>query len=162
MCKEQDTEPEYYWGEASAEQNGIPWESKIFGAERNNLIDITLHRFNQANLRRENFYVYKIPPKIGTYKIQRTSAHSEADTTGIFYNTLEDDGDVILDIYYLNESDTSHFVEITSYDTKTDIIEGTFQVSLIRDDSRPKRHPSIADTIQFTNGRFRTKILVKE
>jgi hypothetical protein len=159
-CKEEYAEPEYYWGEATAELNGQYWISKIWGAERNNLIDITLHKFNQANLRRENFFLYKIPPQIGVYKILKTSADSAADTTGIFYNTLEDDGDVILDIYHLNETDSTHFVQITAYNEKTTIVEGTFQVSLIRDATRPKRHPHIADTLRFTNGRFKTKILV--
>jgi hypothetical protein len=168
MCKKEVARPEVYWGEASAELNGQHWSAKIRGAksttggiEQKPVLNIVLDRFNQDDILRESLYLFKIPNRKGQYKIYQTIANTEADTTGVFYATVEDDGDVILDIYHLNETDSAHFVQITAYDAKTTIVEGTFQVSLIRDATRPKRHPSILDTIRFTNGRFKTKILVK-
>jgi hypothetical protein len=168
MCKKEDTKPEVYWGEASATVNGQLWETKIRGTKskitgviQDQFIDILIHKFNEKGFLRGNLSIYKIPKKIGLNRIYFTSLHSESDTTGASYAGLGDDGDVVLSSYIIDFKDTTSFIRVTSYDPKTDVIEGDFQLNFIKDTTILKIEPLIVDTLRFTNGRFKTKILVK-
>ncbi|MBX2965203.1 MAG: hypothetical protein KF845_03590 [Cyclobacteriaceae bacterium] len=150
-----------YWGTASANKNGVPWNGKIRGSEQNGMLGITINKHSSQGFLREDLFIDRIPKTIGAYSIPKTDTTRVYDHVTSSYFTLEDDGDVILDVYFVDANDSTHFVEITSYNPNTEEFTGKFQVRFVRDDRRVKRHPSIPDTIRFTNGNFKTRILQK-
>lgn len=150
-----------YWGFVSATRNGEPWSGNLRGLEQNNQIGFLALKHNKDGFLRESLSVRKISKIIGTYNIPKTDTINLYNHVTSFHSTLEDDGDVILDVYFVDSNDPTHFVEVTSYNSGTGEFSGKFQVSFVRDSRRAKRHPSIPDTIRFTNGKFKTRILQK-
>ena len=71
-----------------------------------------------------------------------------------------DDGDVLCDIYDVHTGDSiTNGMHLTNYNQQLKEVKGTFQVTLIIDNSRPKCLASAPDTIRITNGEFYTKFL---
>lgn len=150
-----------YWGTVNAKKNGEAWSGKIRGSEQNNLLGITIDNHSHEGFLREDLFIDRIPKEIGVYSIPKSDTLRVYDFVTSTYFTLEDDGDVILDVYYVDANDNSNYVEITSIDVTKQIFSGKFQIRFIRDTTRIKRHPSIPDTIKFTNGSFTTRTLLK-
>jgi hypothetical protein len=75
------------------------------------------------------------------------------------YSTLRDDGDVLCDFYNIYEPDSlQNFITITSFNTQTKEIRGTFQATYIIDTTRLKCRLSAPDILLIRNGEFYTKI----
>jgi len=72
------------------------------------------------------------------------------------YYTLRGDGDVLGDIYLLDESAPDNVFTITEVDTFTNVVKGTFTVSYIIDPNREKKDPANPDKLKFTDGVFET------
>ena len=67
------------------------------------------------------------------------------------------DGDGVLATYELFLPDTSSFT-ITTYDSETGVMEGTFEMALERTFLAGHDHPPPPDTIRFTEGHFRVLV----
>lgn len=68
--------------------------------------------------------------------------------------------DVLGDAYSIFTMNNSNYIEITSYDSISGIVEGKFELSFVIDipDGQTKKISETPDTIRFTNGSFKTKI----
>ncbi|GAB3804576.1 hypothetical protein GCM10028819_36320 [Spirosoma humi] len=98
----------------------------------------------------------RIPLAVGVHTLstyQPCSAGS--NQVGVSFTTLIG-GDVVRDQYQpdLTKAGT---IEITKYDPKSGEIEGSFDVTLIRDNRRQPTSDA-AETIHFQNGSFKTKL----
>lgn len=160
-CKKNDTLPDYYNGEVSAIQNNINWSADIYSLENEPYgqgIDIIIDRFNELNIHRERIFLYKIPKNIGKYYLSNTDPRDIDSLSGSSYHTSLYDGDVSGDSYDLLTSDEIiDYVEISKVDN--DKIEGTFQISFLRDTTYGIADPTASDTLVFLNGEFNTRIV---
>ena len=78
---------------------------------------------------------------------------------------FESDGDALIASYHPSESTdpSAHQLTITSYDSTTGVLEGTFRTTVVVDSAErvsepgepPRRRP---DTLRFTDGEFRVKV----
>jgi hypothetical protein len=73
------------------------------------------------------------------------------------------EGDVLLSTYSPTDDTLDNQLMITSYDTTTGIMEGTFRTTVVVDSAdresepgEPPRHRP--DTLRFTNGEFRVEV----
>jgi len=76
---------------------------------------------------------------------------------------FESDGDVTISSYHSTDDTSANQLTITSYDSTTGIMTGTFHTTVVVDSADrvsepgepPRRRP---DTLRFTNGEFRAKV----
>jgi hypothetical protein len=147
-----------YWGTASANKNGVHWNGKIRGSEQNGMIGITIDKHSSQGFLREDLFMDRIPKFVGTYSIPKTDTLRIHNHPTSNYFTLQDDGDVLQGVYYVDPNSTS-FVELKSL--QGDFFEGSFEVVFLVDPESKNRYPFLPDTVRFTNGKFRTRILQK-
>lgn len=145
-----------YWGDASALKNGVIWEPKVIALrdERDTLIyGIALDLYNRSDFLRNSLMIWGLKKEEkGLFKI---SSDSIPEIISTFYATSLEDGDVTGDIFKLDKT-KDNTVEITEISGNE--IKGKFNVTLIRDTSRPKYLES-SDTLRFTDGTFHTRII---
>ncbi|MVM31129.1 hypothetical protein GO755_13895 [Spirosoma sp. HMF4905] len=99
----------------------------------------------------------RIPLAVGVYTLSTPQpCQASTNKVGVSFMTLIG-GDVIRDQYQLDLTKTGT-IKITKYDPQRGEIEGTFEVSLIRDKSRQTTSDA-AETVNFRNGLFRAKLL---
>ncbi|MBL7825046.1 MAG: hypothetical protein JNJ57_00330 [Saprospiraceae bacterium] len=103
----------------------------------------------------ESFYIFKIPKKTGKFQLERTTTQDNDNKTGAFYYTLSDQGDVLEEVYILEES-ADNFIDVTYYQQETSA--GSFNATFIIDPDRGKTNPSSPDTIRITHGEFYLKL----
>ena len=172
-CKKKDERPNYFWGEATATLNGQSWETpgwevKIASGDKSSTgtpcnlqsIDIGIHKFNPQNYLREKIAVVKVPPQLGTYPVNASRICEGDSTVGGGYTTFAADGDVIKDIYKVLETE-DNTITVSAYNPSSKEISGSFRIAFVFDpkqDSR-KDDPLAPDTIRFTNGQFRSKVI---
>jgi hypothetical protein len=145
-----------YWGEASALKNGVIWKPKVIALqdELNPLyFGINFDLYNNADIWRNALTIWGIKKgDIGVFKI---SSDSIPEYISCFYTTILEDGDVLGDVFKLDKT-KENTVEITEISGNE--ITGKFNVTLIRDISRPNYLES-SDTLRFTDGVFHTRII---
>lgn len=137
----------YYVGWSNALKNNLEWEGEIYSYQsprHSDRIDIFLNEFNQQGFLRGSLDIYRIPNEVGKYELQ---SNDDSVSYSIFF-TLLDDGDVLGSAYLLNDNE-DNFVEIER--KKGDKVWGNFQVTYYLENG--------SDTLVFTNGQFKTKIL---
>lgn len=100
----------------------------------------------------ESFYIFKVPMKTGQYPLSITNAQSSDRKTGAFYYTLSDQGDVLEEVYILDENASGNQINVTYFKNKT--AAGHFTATFIIDPERGKRNPQSADVIKITGGEF--------
>ena len=159
-CKKEEINigSEYYWGNVSANFNNKEWENgKIHGTSNtlNIGFDIIVDVYNEVGFLRESLHIYQIPKIEGVHSILNSIHQDSTNQPGALYNTLQDDGDVLGDVYRLVIGE-NNFIEISSINGNE--VEGAFQVTFAIDDSRDKVFPLAPDTIRFTNGFFHTRL----
>lgn len=162
-CKKDPLE-EKYFGYAKAELNGTVVNfNKVHGALFYNSEDspsVSLERWDGLVLKEsitimKMFKVTNIAQRIHKYDytVARLVKLSSA------YDTFRDDGDVGCDKYNVYEPDSlQNYITITSFNSQTKEIKGTFQATYLIDQSRPKCRTTAPDTIRIRNGEFYTKI----
>ena len=97
-----------------------------------------------------------LPPAVGVYTLSTSQSCSVSPKqVGVRFTTLIS-GDVLRDQYQPDLTKTST-IRITRYDAQGGDIEGTFAVTLVRD-KRWQPTSDAAETVQFQNGSFRTKV----
>ncbi len=99
----------------------------------------------------------RIPRAVGQYTFTPSQPCSSAvvGRVGASYITLIG-GDVIQDQYQPRPTQ-SGTLAITRYDTVLAEVEGTFEITLVRDTTRPA-YSDAAPTARFRNGRFKVKL----
>lgn len=161
-CKKEPAKPSLpdgYYGTASAERNGKPWTGHpacwISLADHTS-ISMELDSFWQDFYGKESLQIWNIPPFVGTYKTHRYIGQNLNQVYSILSMW---DSDLPLGGYNILESDSStNVVALTSYDTLTKEIKGTFNLTFIVS-GRP--YPSYPDTIRMKNGQFSGKLIKK-
>ena len=156
--KEEDIIMNPYWGEISASINSQKWKngqiyaiSNVQGIGFSIIVDV----YDKFDFLREHLIIYKIPKIEGIYPILKSYSQDTTAKTGALYATLQDDGDVLGDVYRLVATE-DNYIEVASI--SGDEVEGAFQVTFAIDDSRAKVFPLAPDTIRFTNGFFHTRL----
>lgn len=163
-CKKNNSEPEgNYYGYAKAEINGVPITfNKVRGGLLYNLNDSISLNFEKWDglIQKEDFGFQKL------YKFSTSSQRvfkynygaARIEKLSSSYYTLIG-GDVICDRYDIYEPDSMlNRITITSLNTQTNEISGTFQATYIIDPTRVKCKPTAPDTLRIRNGEFYTKI----
>jgi hypothetical protein len=98
----------------------------------------------------------RIPLAVGVYTLSTPQpCRASTNQVGVSFTTLIG-GDIIRDKYQLDLTKPAT-IKITKYDPQAGKIEGTFDVSLVRDNSRQATSDA-AETINFRNGLFRAKL----
>ena len=133
-----------YWGEMSALRNGEPW---IVSPRRGTLLaqsnderetmGILMDVFDDKGGPRGNLYPLEglyfagVPKRLGTYPLPGRIVQWDVEQRRYFYTT--DGGDVLGLVYVLDKSEDG-FISIDAYDWSSCTIQGTFALTVIRDE----------------------------
>ena len=160
-CKKNITDNDY-WGYVSAQKNGENWSAKIragINTHFQNKFDILIDRFSDPETMVESLEFENIPKSVNRYRLFKrdyTTSDSSKSTAADY--TLGADGDVICDIYSVDESDSiNNYIQIDNFDVNTNEVKGRFSLKLLIF-RLPKCNNMAPDTIIFTNGNFYTKV----
>lgn len=165
--KEENNKPEIpewaEWSKITALKNGEIWAAGAIARidERHNKDSVTIQIYvhDQAGYLREGLTVGYVPIKVGLFTVYRMN-HNYTDDTKITatYTTISDDGDVVEDRFVVLESQ-NNYIEIKQADLTNMEMSGNLQITFIRDSLDTIDNPSLGDTIFFTDGVFRLKIV---
>ena len=153
-----------YFGEVRTLKNGKEWKPLIYATHNKrepNYIYITMGIHDKQGIRRESLTLDRVPKKVGNSFIKpREIIENFEDENNIrhysSYYTSVADGDVGCASYQVDDSvEVAGYINITKYDDKSGIIEGTFEVTLVKERSC---EPDDPDTLHFTEGVFSTKV----
>jgi hypothetical protein len=153
-----------YSGVAQALKNEKKWKPFIYATHNRrepNYIYITMDIYNKQGFERESLALHHVPKKEGMSLIKpRDIIENFEDENNIrhysSYYTSIADGDVTCSSYQVDDSvEVAGYVNVTKYDEKSGKIEGTFEVTLVKERSCETDAP---DTLHFTNGVFSTKV----
>ncbi len=132
------------------QKNGKNWKGEIWAnVNQQKNMDISIMVYDH-NMLREVLTIGNIPIQKGLHTL-KTAINSTS------YTTLQDDGDVVCDIYDLWVADSlNNYVEMADFDIGKKLFEGTFSGTYIRnraicDESKP-------DTLRFREGTFHIKL----
>lgn len=146
-----------WWGEASVQKNGGLWIGKPYAVVAKKFSDkivINIDSLNNYYLRSKQLYFFNIPILPGIYPIF-DNIYQEEDSS-VVSKYMYVDVDVLYGTYKVLESDSSSFITITSYDSVSKELKGTFDVTFVKEISPG---PNAPDTIRFRNGVFHTKVI---
>lgn len=112
--------------------------------------------YSKEGFKREELFLKKIPLKAGKYKVIPYTPNCQMTDPiyAIFYTSISD-GDVLGDTYTILPA-YDNFVQADNYDAYTKEIRGKFQLKFVVT-TKASGH-ILPDTLQFTEGRFYTKI----
>ena len=109
---------------------------------------------------RMGFSIMNVPFELGTYDIQLVTSSKSclSDTVTGSFGTSVADGDANGDLYLPMKEEKSQ-ITLTSYNSSSQEVEGTFDVSyVITEDHRfNKTLKDAPDTIRLTNGKFKVR-----
>jgi len=151
-----------YWGEVSVNVNGSLWQNPlILGFDHSTDSTLIVHPglamvidVYESELIRETLDFSQVPCEIGEFELYSIDPDS-TDLPRVVYLTILADGDVLGDVYNVDPSN-SNTIEIE--ELIDDEIFGSFNLTLIRDLSRPPTSVNTVDTIRFTEGSFHTRL----
>ena len=149
-------EPVTYWGTVSVNKNGNPWTvspSVSIHTKFENKLNLSFIEFDEYGFKKEKCGIFKVPAQPGTYSLHNTSIQVDDSLVGSSFIFRDDD--VQLGYYDVLEADSSSFVTITSYDSTTKEVKGSFDI-IFKVAQSP--FPGAPDTIRLQNGVFHTKI----
>ncbi len=153
-----------YFGTAQVFKNGNKWLPYIYSTtnvQEKEYIQLEMAIYDKKSVVRERLRFYIVSKKEGYNPIKSREIIINADNENNVrfyssYYTYAADGDVGCDIYSVADStENAGNVIVTRYDEKSGIIEGTFEVTLVKESSC---NPTAPDTLHFTEGVFSTKI----
>ena len=166
-CKKDNNEPEgQYFGYTKATVNGnIITYNKCAGSfllNNPDSIGLSFERW-EGLISKEAIGFQRVANFLSPQRIYKYNLNLTPIKLSSTYSTLRDDGDVLCDFYNIYEPDSlQNFITITSFNTQTKEIRGTFQATYLIDSSRViaigKCRPTAPDTIRIRNGEFYTKI----
>jgi len=161
----------YSWGSFSAKINGKVWgqsypngyqEIRGHTTSGGNALNqcpeesywILLEWYNNKGFLSEDLFLKKIPLKAGKYKVIPLTPNCQM--TDPIYATFSTSNDDVLEDNYTILPTYDNFVQVDNYDTYTKEIRGKFQLKFVVASKSPGHR--LPDTLQFTEGRFYTKI----
>jgi hypothetical protein len=159
-CTQEPQEPAPegpWWGEASATKNGISWIGKPYAVtskEYSDRVNISIDSLMNDYYTTKSLEIYRVPVYLGTYRIFDNLPKINDSIVRAKYYFV--DYDVLYGTYKVLESDSSSFITVTSYDSVSKEVKGTFDVTLVKEISPG---PNAPDTIRFRNGMFHTKVI---
>ena len=154
-CKK-DNAGRNYWGEMSVLKNGQPWSGEIVATQHtfsSEKVNISIETFTEERFHEDNLYFFKIPKKLGRYKL-RYSINQPPDDSLVGARYFHGYDDLLYDVYDIAATDSTSYLEITQYDKRKGEIWGKFDLTLYRTlvgSTEP-------DSLVFTNGTFHTRI----
>lgn len=163
------------WGCLTADLNGTDWSKTYKNAYQVShgvvsyldvpqgvSYDLISILYNEAGARRQELIFQNIPfaPHTGRHKLISCNPYAGCESSNkpqaALFELLSD-GDVAGDSYYTVDSE-DNYIQIDSYNAKTQEIKGSFQLTLAN--ARiPRSSNALPDTLRFRNGRFHTKII---
>lgn len=149
---------EYGW--STAQKNGLNFEASGLARQHSTRPDdffgLKFQTYTDWGAKRESFSISEMEYIIGTHQV---ISHDEDQQNGIprgFYVTLSDDGDVVEDVYELDERQ-SNWLEITAIDTIAGEQTITGKYNLHFKIKRAKTNPLNPDHVRFTDGAFEVR-----
>jgi len=158
---EEITKPEFYWGDATALQNGKSWTGDPFARidrRDKSLMHIDIDSMILDFYLKESLNIHNVPMKPGNYVVGSYGfgvPQQERDSLPSATFFLREH-DVILASYDILEADSSNYIEVTSIDSATLEVKGTFTLTFAAD---WKAYSYLSDTIRFREGRFHTRLV---
>ena len=153
-----------YIGTVQVLKNGEKWKPMIYATHNvrePDYIYIEMGIYDSQSIQREILSLHRVGKKEGYNSIKnRDTIENFQDENNIryyaSYYTSAADGDVGCASYQVDDSvEVAGHVDVTRYDEESGILEGTFEVTLVKERSCDKNAP---DTLHFTEGVFYTKI----
>ncbi|WP_375559693.1 hypothetical protein ACE193_18465 [Bernardetia sp. OM2101] len=153
-----------YFGTINVFKNGENWQPLIYASQnRKEKEYIVLHieKPDRQNIIRESLYLHAISKRKGYNLIKSKEEIDDFPYENNIrryasYYTHIADGDVGCASYQVDDSvEIAGYVNVTTYDESSGRIEGTFEVTLVKERSCEENAP---DTLHFTEGFFSTKI----
>lgn len=162
--KENNFDPDGYYGEGTALLNGKPYKGKVGIFNSNNLckpdtcIGINIDYFNEYGEKRGDITIDIVFLKTGKFQLGYVYPFwTPYGPYSLTYGELAGDGDVVTGVYFTFQKDSANWLNIKKLDLKSGEISGDFQATVVRAVSfTPKGQ--IPDTIKITNGSFLGKI----
>ena len=149
---------EMLFGSASGKKAGHDWQASGIGLSHTNsdeLWGINIGTESEEGFLRETLVLSFITARPGQYKIAQEHANGSLVS---YYITSQDDGDVVEDIYDLDESSFSNIARIIKVDTLAKVIEGVFTVTYKIRDPQDKVNPNNPDQVTFSDVSFSVQI----
>jgi hypothetical protein len=146
-------------GEVFVLKNGAEWNVPFKAVKFHSDSAFVLYGYYlYPNKVSQSFVINDIPCKTGVYPIEYWPTPNNLKPNHIPHTgfAMMFEGDQPVGFFYLDTLQTDHFVEVTSFDSITRIVEGRFQVSLKID--TPSSFPNTPTEIALTEGRFHLKI----
>lgn len=159
-CGKEPKEPQQngpYWGEVTAEKNGLPWKAQAYAfvnINHGNGLNFVIDSLDRSGLKREELAFYKVPVTPNVSPVLNTAPQTNDSLVGGNFYYVE--VDILYGVYKILEADSSSFITLTSYDSVSREVKGTFDVTFIKE---IKPYPSAPDTIRLRNGKFHTKVI---
>ena len=150
---------EMLFGSASGKKAGHDWQASgiaFTNSDDDNFWGILFATRSKEGFLRESIGLGFITSKPGLYKIAKEY------TNGVLisdYITSQDDGDVVEDVYDLDESSFSNIARIIKVDTLAKVIEGVFTATYKIRDPQDKINPNNPDQVTFSDVSFSVQII---
>lgn len=163
------------WGYLTADMNGSDWSRTYKNAyqvthgvvsyldePQGVFYGISSMLYTAEGYNRQHLAFENIPflPQIGRHKLASCISYEGCksnDKPKVALFELLSDGDVAGDSYYTVDSE-DNYIQIDSYNAKTEEIKGSFQLTLVGA-GNPRSSSVLPDTLRFRNGRFHTRII---
>lgn len=156
--KEKAPEPQEsrYWGSSTAETSEGNWTTNSIGASQFLYpgFELTLYREVNSNIL-EEISLRRIPLRLGKHYITANSVVNDS-LTGIMH-AYREQLDMVYSVYIADPESADNFVELTKYDPATQVIEGRFSFSFIKDGKDASYATARPYRMDFRNGIFKTK-----
>jgi hypothetical protein len=151
-----------YFGYGKATINGAQWDSKARGFLLDGKPDSVVLVFEnmQGDVTKDDISFYKVSTQLIRQKVGKMDFSNLSKRLAARYAVMRPDGIIVCTLYNVLEQDSLlNNITITSYDSATKEIKGTFEVSFLMDTTLNKScNPGALDTVRVRNGEFHTKI----
>ena len=149
---------EMLFGSASGKKAGHDWLASgiaLSHTDSDKFWGIVIGTESKEGFLREEITLGFISTNLGLYQVAQERANTELTSS---YFTFQDDGDVLEDIYDVDEGSLLNIARITKVDTLTKVIEGVFTATYKIRDPQDKINPNNPDQVTFSDVSFSVQI----
>ena len=150
---------EMLFGSASGKKAGHDWQASGIGLSHTNSTEFwgaVLATRSKEGFLREEITLGFISTNLGLYQVAQERTNAELTSS---YFTFQDDGDVIEDIYDVDEDSPLNIARIIKVDTLAKVIEGVFTATYKIRDPQDKVNPNNPDQVTFSDVSFSVQII---
>ena len=150
---------EMLFGSASGKKAGYNWQASGIALSHTNSNEFwgaVLATRSKEGFLREEITLGFINTNLGLYPVAQERTDMELTSS---YFTFQDDGDVLEDIYDVDEGSLLNIARITKVDTLTKVIEGIFTATYKIRDPQDKVNPNNPDQVTFSDISFSVEII---